>query len=60
MVGMNKFSDKEKRKLRRQFERDRIAKDLHSPKYRQRVKERKRYDDDEGYYFRDVYYDEED
>lgn len=51
MVGLNKFSDKEKRKLRRQFERDRIAQDLGSPKYRQRVKERKRIDDDPYHYY---------
>lgn len=50
MVGLNKFSDKEKRKLRRQFERDRIAHDLASPKYRQRVKEHKRIDEEDDPY----------
>jgi hypothetical protein len=37
MVGLNKFSEKDKRRLRRQFERNRIAQDLHTPKYRQRT-----------------------
>ncbi len=60
MVGLSKFDGKDKRRQRRAYQRNHIAQDLHSPKYRQRVKERKRIDDDNGnYYFRERYYDEE-
>jgi hypothetical protein len=51
MVGMNKFSEKDRRRERRVRERNHIAHDLHSPKYHQRVVENKRtkpiYEDDE-------------
>jgi hypothetical protein len=37
MVGLNKFTDKERRKARRSFQSDRIHADLRSPKYRERT-----------------------
>ncbi len=37
MVGLNKFTEKERRKQRRSFQSNHIAHDLHSPKYHQRV-----------------------
>jgi hypothetical protein len=37
MVGLNKFTDKERRKQRRSFQSNHIAVDLHSSKYRQRT-----------------------
>lgn len=58
MTGLNKYDQKEKRKQRL---RNHIAKDLASPKYRQRILERKRTDNEDGsYYFADRYYDEDD
>lgn len=42
---MNKFQEKEKRRARRQYQRNEIARDLHSPKYRQRVIHLKRSED---------------
>lgn len=60
MTGLNKFSDKDRRRQRRSFQRNHIAHDLGSPKYHQRIKERKRVDDDEGYYFVEPYLDDED
>jgi hypothetical protein len=39
MTGMRSFGRKQKREQRR---RNHIAKDLHSPKYKQRVKQPKR------------------
>lgn len=61
MTGLAKFSDKEKRKQRRQYERDRLLKDLGSPKYRQRVIDRKRIEDEDGnLYFQDQYVEDDD
>lgn len=37
MVGLNKFTEKERRKARRSFQSNHIAHDLHTPKYRPRV-----------------------
>lgn len=60
MVGLNKFADKERRKARRSFQSDHIKADLRQPKYKQRVIERKRIEDEGGnYYFQDRYYDDE-
>lgn len=61
MVGINKYTDKERRKQRRSFQvRNMIAKDLHSPKYRQRIIERKRVDNEDGtYWFEEQYLDDE-
>lgn len=60
MVGLSKFDGKDRRRQRRTYQRNHIAHDLGSPKYRQRVKERKRIDDENGnYYFTDPYYDDE-
>lgn len=59
MTGLNKFSDKDRRRQRRSYQRNHIAADLGSPKYRQRVKERKRVDDEEGYFFVDPYLDDD-
>lgn len=57
MTGMNKLSDKEKRSQRR---RNHIAKDLMTPKYHQRVIERKRIESEDGeYFFADRYYEDE-
>lgn len=53
MPGLKKFGDKERRKQRRS---NHIAKDLMTPKYRQRVLDRKRIEDEDGnYYFQDRY-----
>lgn len=61
MTGLSKFSDKEKRKQRRSYERDRILKDLNSPKYRQRTIDRKRIEDEDGnLYFQDQYIEDDD
>jgi hypothetical protein len=58
MSGLNKFGDKDKRRERL---RNHIAKDLHSPKYHQRIVERRRVEGEDGeLYFLDRYYDEED
>ncbi len=60
MAGLNKFTDKERRKQRL---RNYVAKELLSGmKYRQRVvPDRKKIENDDGsYYFRDPYYDEGD
>lgn len=43
---MNKFGDKDRRRQRRNFNRNHIARDLESPKYHQRVIERKRTEDE--------------
>jgi hypothetical protein len=58
MVGLHKFSDKEKREQRR---RNHIARDLLTPKYRQRVvPDRKRIDNDDGtFYLDERYYDDD-
>jgi hypothetical protein len=56
MTGLNKLSEKEKRAQRR---RNHIAKDLGTPKYRQRIVERKRVDGEEGSFFADRYYEDE-
>jgi len=64
VVGLSKFDGKERRRQRkliaqRQAERDRMLRDLGSPKYRQRVKERKLIEDEHGNkHFRERYYDE--
>ena len=52
MTGLNKFAEKDKR---RQRLRNHIAKDLHSPKYHQRVLEgRRRVEGEDGeIYFQD-------
>jgi len=63
MVGINKFSEKERRKARRSFQSNHIARDLHTPKYKQRVinSNRKRIDnEDDSYYFVDLWDDEDD
>ena len=59
--GLNKFTEKERRKQRRQYEHNHIAQDLDTPKYRQRViPNRKRIDNDDGsFYLADRYYEEE-
>lgn len=61
MVGINKFTEKERRKQRRSFKvRNEIARDLHTPKYHQRVIERKRVDNEDGsYWFEDILEDDE-
>lgn len=57
MTGLNKFDAKDKRKQRR---RNSIAHDLGSPKYRQRVIERKRIESgDDSYFFADRFYEDE-
>lgn len=59
MVGLHKFSDKDKRAQRR---RNHIARDLLTPKYRQRiVPDRKRVDNDvDGtFYFDERYYEDD-
>jgi hypothetical protein len=40
MAGLNKYTDKERRAIRRSFQSNEVAHDLHSNKYRQRVKQR--------------------
>ena len=58
MPGLNKFNEKERRLQRR---RNFVAKDLASPKYHQRVIDRKRIENEDGsVYYQDRYYDEED
>lgn len=53
MPGLKKFGDKEKRKQRRN---NHIARDLMTPKYRQRTVERKRIEDEDGnVHFRNRY-----
>lgn len=52
MTGLNKYSDKDKRRERL---RNHIAKDLGSPKYHQRIVERRRYEGEDG----EVYFDYE-
>jgi len=50
MVGLNKFTDKERRKARRSFQFDMYKEDLRQPKYRERTipnKKRKMWDEDE-------------
>jgi len=37
MVGLNKFTDKERRKARRSFQFDMYKEDLRQPKYRERT-----------------------
>ena len=37
MVGLNKFTDKERRKARRSFQSNHIHADLRLPKYRERT-----------------------
>lgn len=57
MVGMSKLSDKEKREQRR---RNHVARDLATPKYHQRIIERKRVEDEEGNrFFADRYHEDE-
>ena len=51
MTGLNKFDAKQKRRERL---RNHIAKDLATPKYHQRVIERKRYENEDG---QSVYFD---
>lgn len=46
MVGLNKFTDKERRRARRSFQSDQFKKDLRTPKYRERSIPRKRKEDD--------------
>jgi hypothetical protein len=59
VVGLSKFDGKDRRRQRRNYQRNEIAKDLGSPKYRQRIKERKRIDDEKGnFHFVDRYYDD--
>lgn len=48
MTGLNKYSEKEKRSQRR---RNHIARDLATPKYHQRVMQRKRVETEHGVYF---------
>lgn len=54
MTGMQSFGRKEKREQRR---RNHIARDLHTPKYKQRIKQGKKKDrrqveeNDDGYWF---------
>lgn len=58
MTGLKKYEGKDRR---RQRLHNHIAHDLRSPKYRPRVIDRKRIEDEDGnYYFLDRYYDEED
>lgn len=57
MSGLNKFDAKDKR---RQRLHNHIAKDLASPKYHQRIVERKRYESEDGnVYFVDQYEEDE-
>jgi hypothetical protein len=66
VTGLNKFSEKDRRRQRRSFkdvkERNPIAKDLGSAKYRQRtVPNKRRIDNEDGsFYFQERYYDEDD
>jgi hypothetical protein len=46
VVGLSKFDGKDKRRQRRAYQRNHIAQDLASPKYRQQVKAAKRAEDD--------------
>lgn len=58
MTGLKKFDGKERRKQRRN---NHIAKDLMSPKYRQRIVEKKRVEDEFGnYYLQDRYLEDDD
>lgn len=60
MVSISKFTEKERRKARRSFQSNHIAHDLFTPKYRQRVIERKRNDNEDGsYWFEDILEDDE-
>lgn len=57
LTGLQKFGDKGRRKQRRS---NHIAKDLMTPKYRQRTIERKRIENEKGdLYFGDRYYNDE-
>lgn len=60
MVGINKFTEKDRRRARRSFQSNHIAKDLYTPKYRPRVVERKRVDNEDGTYWFTEDDDEED
>jgi len=44
MVGINKYSEKERRQARRNFQRNHIKADLRTPKYRKQVIPDKRRD----------------
>lgn len=60
MTGINKFDGKDKR---RQRLRNHVARDLKSDKYFQRVvpdRRRKEMNDNQEYYFEEVYYDDTD
>ena len=58
MVGLHKFEGKNKREQRR---RNHVARDLLTPKYRQRiVPDRKRIDNEDGSYYLDERYYEDD
>lgn len=60
MVSISKFTEKERRKARRSFQSNAIAHDLHTPKYRQQIQERKRIDNEDGtYWFEEDYLDDE-
>lgn len=58
MVGLHKFTDKEKRAERR---RNHIARDLLTPKYHQRViPDKRRTDNEDGtFYLTERYYDDD-
>lgn len=57
MVGLHKFTDKEKREQRR---RNHIARDLATPKYRQRiVPDKKRIDNEDGTFYLTERYDDD-
>lgn len=60
MSGLSKYEGKDRRRQRRALKRNHIAHDLGSPKYHQRVVDRKRVENDDGsYYLQDVYLDDE-
>ncbi len=56
MVGLNKFTEKERRKARRSFQSNKIHEDLITPKYRERTIPDKRKKNPDGSFMRDADY----